>query len=273
MNVTTIQLWANNVMQAQFSVDRADLTQSYIITAASGLDVDELKPIYYGSGQFSAQKFYNLKPKPRDISLKIKLNPQLSLSQTPSSLRDGLYRAVAAARDGVVQLRFNSGLIPVATISGFVTKFEAPLFTNSPEVQLTVHCDYPMFRSNARNVVGGLLKTTAIISDTTSTAPHGFRMQITFTAALTNFQIAIPGFDWSFNVNTSFAIGDVFNFSSEEDNRYLYRNRGGTITHLTDQLVIPAVWPLIFPGNNSFVFSSASFNWNDFSYYDTYWGV
>jgi hypothetical protein len=273
MIVTAIQLWANSALQASFSVDRADLTQPYIITAAAGLDVDELKPIYYGSGTFSAQKFYNLKPKPRDIALKVKLNPQLNLGQTSSSLRDALYRAISSARDSTVQLKFVAGLTPVATINGFITKFEAPLFTNSPEVQLTINCDYPMLRSPNRNVINGLAKTTAIVADSNSTAPHGFRMQLTFTAALTAFQIAVPGSDWTFNINTSFAIGDVLYFSSEEDNKYLYRIRSGALTHLTDQLAIPAIWPLMFPGNNSFAFTSQSFNFNDFSYYDTYWGV
>lgn len=276
MIINAIHLYSSNVKYAEFSLDNTDHTQPYLIQSAFGLDVDDLRPNFYALSGDTRSKYYNMSSEPREITIRIKLNPQYGSGQTPSSLRDTLYKAISSSRTSTVELRFMNGVTTVATIFGFVKRFEAPLFSSNPEVQITLKSDYFFLRAPTRTVVslGGLSKTAPVLTDSLSTAPHGFRMQLTFTGFVGSLAIQEAGStEWAFLIGQSFTTGDVLYFSSEENNRYLYRIRSSVTLHLLDTLNSDAVWPLMFPGTTNLSISTSSFNWNDVSYYPTYWGV
>ncbi len=86
-------------------------------------------------------------------------------------------------------MQFNNGDNTVAAISGFVTKFEAPNFTKTPEVQLTVNCSDPMLKAlDEVNVdVTDLDPFFTTIVDDESTSPHGFRFGVIFSESIVDF--------------------------------------------------------------------------------------
>jgi len=277
MIINAIHLYSSNVKFAEFSLDNTDHTQPYLIQSAFGLDVADLRPNFYALSSDTRSKYYNMASSPREITIRIKLNPQYGSGQTPSSLRDTLYKAISSSRTSTVELRFMNGSTTVATIFGFVTRFEAPLFSSNPEVQITLKSDYFFLKAPTRTSVNlaNLSKSNPVLTDYVSTAPHGFRMQITFTGT-TSTDLIIYEYgstEWSFTIGVQFITGDVLYFSSEENNRYLYRIRGSTVLHLTNYLANDAIWPLMFPGTVILAVNTSSYNWNDLSYYPTYWGV
>ncbi len=253
----------------------------YIAKSIIGLDADEIMPKFYGISDLSNEKHYNLSLKNRDVVIQISLNPSFRLGKSYSDLRDDLYKLVASSRPGTIQLQFKDGVKTVAVISGFITKFEAPNFTKSPEVQLTVNCSDPMLKAlDQINVnITGLNPAFTTIIDNESTSPHGLRLGVIFSKAVIGFSIqdaVIPS--WAFEVNLTgsslgeFVAGDELHFSSELNNRYLYLVRGFDIIHLIDRIIPTSVWPIIFPGDNNFLCSNYV-SWDYITYYPTYWGV
>lgn len=282
MRVTNVSLFAGKIEAISFSLSKSDPSAQYMVRDMIGLDTDELIPRFYGFGLQTSPKYYDFKLKPRLIVIRIVLNPRFNIDESYSDVRDTLYRAISAARTGLVTLQFNSGGTTVAQIMGFITKFEVPYFTPLPEVQITVRCDDPMFRAiNPVVYKPADLKTVnpIIIADSLSTAPHGIKFQLTFKAAspALTIQDAATNPEWVFKVMPSggFLAGDVVYFTSEyTSNKQLYMVRAGVTTYLVDKIQSNSIWPIVFPGGSTFYFLEiANFDWNTLEYHAAYWGV
>lgn len=279
MIVTSVRLLSNNEEALQFDLRNVDSSGPYTVRAIVGLDADEIIPKFYGFG-LNGQKFYDFGLKPRDIVIRIALNPRYKVDESVSYIRDKVYRAISSTRTGLLELQFHAGGSAVSNIHGFMTKFEVPHFSATPEIQITLRCNDPMFRSINHVLMEDTLPATGpvMVPDSISTAPHGFVMQLTFNAATTEFVVQDDASDpsWKFRVvpASSFLSGDVLYFSSEFTNKYLYFDRGGTITHLMHAIEPTSIWPIIFPGFNEFHFPQiANFDWNHIQFHMAYWGV
>lgn len=282
MRVTDVSIYSNNIEVVNFSVSEADPTTQFIVRTMIGLDSEELVPRFYGFGT-NREKFYDFGMKARNIVIRLVLNPRFKLDESYSDLRDHLYKAVSSARTGQIALHLNSAGT-TARVFGFITKFEVPYFTSLPEVQITIRCDDPMFRAvNPVLYEPDEISSTnpVIIPDSISTAPHGFEMRMVFTANVSSWTVTPASFapEWSFTVTPSdgFLTGDNLHFSSDYTNKYLFRSRGtglAEITHLIDRITPNSIWPIIFPGANSFNFVNiANFDWVYMQYFAAYWGV
>lgn len=297
MRITNVTLNANGAEVAELSFRDPGSVNPYKAKAIFGLDADEIVANFYGSCLTSDTKFHTLAIPDREIVLRIGLNPQFSIGKTYSDLRDDLYRAIASSRSGMIELRFNNGLAPVAAISGFITKFEAPHFNKEPEVQITIKCERNKAMLKAVSPVmldPYMLAPSDTIIDSISTAPHGFKFNITFNATSDIFLVQdSTDCSWSFTVepgtigaSTGFLVDDVLYFSSEMHDKYLYVVRAGETIHLISKIHPNSKWPVLFPNANDFEFRSLdlvlgevvfgdtkAFTFNEFSYYPTFWGV
>ena len=282
MRVTSVDLYSANFEQAiSFSLEDSEPGNQYQIRNIVGLDAEEIVPKFYGSGLVSNSKYYDFGMKSRDIVMRVVLNPNFRIDESYSDVRDELYRAISATRTGLVELHFKSGTTIVSHIMGSIVKFEVPYFVRLPEVQLTVRCPDPMFRS----VIPAVFISTAlgddpdlIVPDNTSTAPHGFIMEVVFNATSASFTIQDVETDpeWKFKIVPSggFLSGDLLYISTEYSNKQIYMVRGGVTTQLVDKLEPGSIWPIIFPGPNRFFFVDRDdFDWDFLQYYAAYWGV
>lgn len=282
MKVTSIGVYASNPSNF-FTLSFRDPTNQnpYVVKSITGLDADEITPKFYDGSGMNNDRYYDLSLTKRDIVIQISLNPMFTLNKSYSDLRDDLFKIISSSRTGAVQLQFNNGTTTVAVISGFVTKFEAPNFTKTPEVQITINCSDPMLKSLIEvNVnVASLNPQNTTLVDNESTSPHGFRFGVKFWETIIDFSIQdldVP--TWAFEVNLTgtpqveFGLGDELHFSSEFNNRYLYMVRDFDIIHLVDRIIPTSVWPVLFPGTNTFVCSD-NVNWDYITHYPTYWGV
>jgi hypothetical protein len=186
-----------------------------------------------------------------------------------------LYKAISSYRTSLLDLGFFNGISEVAQISGFVTKFESALTSSTPEVQITINCPYPYFRSRTRVTanMSGVTASAPVITDNVSTAPHGFRMTLTFTGTAFSWQWRKADSDWLFRISFFFTAGDVFNFSSEEDNKYVNVIRTGVTYNLASQIQLGSQWPVLFPGVNSWVSNVSVTTYTSVDYYTTNWGI
>lgn len=281
MNITDIELYSSiGVNAINFSLARAKSDDKYFIKNIAGLDAEELIPKFYAFGLVNKPKFYDFGMKPRLIVMNFLLNPKFKIDETISDLRDAIYRIISASRTGKVILNMNSSGTTLATTAGFITKFEATYFTDKPELQISIQCDDPLFRGINSIVYDDELDQTnpIVIMDGLSTAPHGFALTVTFVGGSTTFTIQEQAVnpEWAFSVTpgTVFGSGDVLYFSSERSNKYLYVNRSGVITYLMDKISPTSVWPILFPGSNSFhIPEKAALTLTKAEFYPAYWGV
>lgn len=278
MKLTSVELHADGSSAVvELSFRDPSRQNPFNVKAITGLDADEIVPRFYGTPGSTA--FYNMMLGKRTIVARIELNPRYELGESPSSLRDTIYKMIASSRKGLIHVHFKLDETVVAQISGFVVKAEAPQFEKLSEVQLTIECTEPMLKApyEVSLDVIALDPSLTNVEDLISTAPHGFRFQAAFTADLDEFRMTDPGDpDWEFRVVPldGFTNGDVLHYSSEYNNKYLYVVRGGVTIHLADVIIAGSVWPMMFPGDNVLSLDNGpSYDWLYISYYPTFWGV
>lgn len=279
MKLTSVELHpAGSASVCVLSFRNPAGTNPYNVKGIGGLDADDIVSRFYG-GSGNSARFFNLALEARSIPIRIGLNPRFNLDESFSSLRDELYKLIASSRTGTIEVQFLNGEDVIATLTGFVTKFEAPHFEKTQEVILTIKCDDPMLRAPEATVVDveELDPAETLIQDLLSTAPHGFTFELSFQDDMASLIIGDPDDDtWLFTVSPAggFLEDDVLHFSSENNDKYLYLVRGMTTIHLADKILSGSVWPILFPGDNTFELTTAAdVTWESISYRPAYWGV
>lgn len=288
MRLTSIEMYSANFDNTiEFNLKGSGHKGRYSIRTIAGLDAEEIIPKFYGNSLNADSKFYDYSMKPRDIVMRLILNPRFRLNESYSDVRDELYKLISSNRSGLVTLYFKSGTTVIASTVGAIIKFESVYFEKLPEVQLTIRCPDPMFRGVTPVVFTDAALPTANpieIADSLSTAPHGFTMQFSVTSSLDDSSgpeyaaISIQDLssspNWKFQLSGSYSSGDVIYLSSEYSNKYIYKINGGVTTELADKIKPGSIWPVIFPGLNSFhIPQIASIDLDDLRYYPSYWGV
>lgn len=280
MKVTSVLLiseYSDTEESIEFSFRDSRRLQPYNVKAIVGLDADEIIPKFYLGSNNS--KFYSLALAKREVVVRVELNPSFDDGETHSDLRDALYKKIASWRTGLIGLAFKNGADIVAFVQGHVVKFEASHMTQNPEVQITISCKEPLLRAPERTIVdvSAFNEALIVLTDDESTAPHGMQFQVDVLATRSQFKLTDPtNLSWSLTVVPfgGFLNGDSIFFSSELDNKYFYMTRASVVYHLASVISPGSVWPVMFPGDNSFALENpTSFNWAAISYYHTYWGV
>lgn len=279
MKLTSVEfLPANSDLNCVLSFRDPGRGNPYNVKTIVGLDADDITPRFYGPGN---APFYDLSIEKRVLVARIVLNPRPGLNESYSSLRDNLYKIISSSRTGLVQILFKNGTDIIASVSGFVTKMEAAHFEKEQQVQISFSCPDPMLRAPVpvSIPIGGLNPALLQLTDDLSTAPHGFAFALHMVNNLADLAISLSGdTSWSFNVIPAggFLYDDMLYFSSEYNNKYLYIIRPGVVDpiYLADKIVAGSVWPVMFPGENPFVFTHPTdVVFQSITYYPTYWGV
>lgn len=282
MRVTAVDMFTETFKEPiTFNLLKEDPDAEYYVRQILGLDAEDIVSNFYAWSISGEKRYFNFNLKPRNIVMRIVLNPRFHLDENYADVRDNLYRSISANRTGLIDLHFRSGATTVAHIIGSLTKFEAVHFTNLPEVQLTFRCSDPLFKGVApvHFDTEDLDSIEPVrIPDSLSTAPHGFIMQATFVGSAESFTIQDVEIDpeWKFKVIPAggFLAGDVLYFSSENHNKQLYYTRSLDVVYLADKVEPGSIWPILFPGQNQFHFVDlASVTLDSVDYNPCYWGV
>lgn len=281
MKVTSISLFSDTEESMHFDLRSVDSRSRYMIRSIVGIDVDELTPRFYGFSKDGTKRFYEFKLRPREIVMRLVLNPRFEISEDYSVLRDAIYKAISATRSGELRIQFHSGAAVVAETYGHIVKMEAAHFSQVPELQITIRCNDPMLRAinDVRMEDAEIVNTNPIVvADSISTAPHGLYIRLTFTGTVASFTLqdksSSPEWDFKITPASSFLSGDVLHISSEFNNKQLYMVRSAVTTHLMDRIDPTSSWPIVFPGFNEFHFVNiASLDLDEISFRPAFWGV
>lgn len=292
MRVTEIDLVSDTFEEAlNFRLAPAKKTGQYQIRQIVGLDADEINQRFYVGGQNKESKYYEAYLKPREIVMRVILNPRFNLDENYSDVRDELYRYISKSRSRQLSLHFKSGTTAVSKIDGYISKFEAVHFTKLPEVQITITCPNPIFKALSyvelpdfvSNHVNGVIN----VPDSLSTAPHGCVIEATYSTdnnSSFSFYDKEHAYTTFFSVGYSspygnYDIGDKVFVSSESGSKdvwAVYTEYPSSQIGLMSNVDAFSSWPIIFPGNNQFFFNALKNNKLSslkIKFIPTYWGV
>src|SRR5688572_9752340 len=278
MRVQRIDLYSNDLEVARFDTVGSNRRNPYVLRSVAGLDPGQITPRFYGQGVETGINFTELALDPREVVLRIGLQPKWTLGNTPADLRDNLLGAIASNRSGLIQIRIYENEVVIGLLEGFVIRFEDSISSKEPEVTITIKCEDPIIRSMdvTSQILDGLSTSEPLLIDPVSTAPHGFKFKLTFTAdTVTPFVITdqVSEWDWVFQINYSFLTGDELYFSSEYNDKYLYRVRSAVTLHLVDVVEPGSIWPIIFRGENQMYIVSLGHEWDEVYWREAHWGI
>lgn len=281
MRVTDIEFTSDNVDIMSVALRMPSFDAKFLAKAVIGLDASEIVPKFYGFGLVNKERFYEYTLRPREIVIRIVLNPNYEINEQYSDLRDELYRRISSSRSTSIKMVLKNGASSMAQIFGNIIKFEVPHFSKVPELQLTIRCEDPIFRAITHVEMDhtdlGPRQPFEIV-DAISTCPHGVSFDALLMAPKPSFTFQDKETDpnWKFEVapNGGFLTGDMLCISSESANKYVYIEREGVKTHIVDFVTPGSLWPVIYPGYNEFYSNyTGQLEWEYLKYRPAFWGV
>lgn len=281
MKVTGLQIVSEEVNLFTLSLQKGPSNAKYILKAHSGLDADDITRKFYGFSNQSKTRYATPSLPKREIALRIQLNPNYSIDESYSDIRDEFYRAISLTRSGILDVIFMSGGGIVAKLSGFIKTMVVPLSSETPELQIVLECIDPMLRGinpviYTPDQLSGF--SPVVIGDSISTAPHGMTFVLEYTEADGFFRIQdkISFEEWRFQVTPEggFLTGDRLTLSSEFDQTIIYLTRDEEDIPLMDAVTPGSFWPVVYPKTNYYYpYDTSRFDWVSISYYPAFWGV
>lgn len=197
----------------------------------------------------------------RNIVMNLGLNPNW-VDQTMSSLRRQLYRYFLP--QAWCKLRFFSDDMPTVDIEGYVEAFEPNMFSQDPELQISVICPKPDFIEIDSTIYYGVVDdgTAQLQFEYTGTVETGFEVRIEQAVANPSytgkFDIKVqqePEAPQVFTVNPVTVDGTkYFKLSTLQNAKRVQRiaKADGSVTNLLLYVPNTSVWPQIKPGTNLF---------------------
>jgi hypothetical protein len=193
----------------------------------------------------------------RNIVLTLGLNADWE-DQTPGSLRQLLYAYLMPK--SWCKLRFFSSELPTVDIEGYVESFEPNIFSQDPEVQVSVLCPKPDFVDVDVTLLEGAVDNGDLEHEFNyiGTVATGFELRIDATGLVTDytgeFTIVNTGFEAqtfqidpvTVDVVESFKLNTVRSSKRAENVVVL----DGTTTNLLAYVTSDSVWPQLTPGAN-----------------------
>lgn len=270
-------------------------TPGFKIKSFTGLGAEDVQLRFSGFSNFG-NRIYNRKLEKRNILLHLELQKAVARRpDEPSSengdVRDQFYRMISSSRTGTVRLVLYPADLPnVYTESdlivcvGRLVRVEPDLFSELTTLEVSIEAEDPMLYAGGWTVIPSSTYTDPeeiTITDSRSTAPHGFTFSVEFTGPANSFTIGDPDENWEFKITPGvftpayegFVLNDILTISSEFGKRKVTIEREGSTYSAVDRINPGGVWPIIYPGDNTFSIVSENFDLGSITYTPTFWGV
>lgn len=197
----------------------------------------------------------------RNIVMTLGFNPTWQ-DQTMSTLRHMLYRYLLPK--AWTKLRFFSDDMPTVDIEGYVESFDGNIFSQDPEVQISIICPKPDFIEADATVFSGLVDAglTVLEFEYEGTVETGFEVRIDQTPGNVSYVGPLdvimqqePEEAQIFTVSSITVNGTYyFKLSTIKNAKRVSKVAlsDGAVTNLLQYMDDDAVWPVIKPGTNLF---------------------
>lgn len=195
----------------------------------------------------------------RNIVLTLGLNPNFAASQDMASLRAILYQYLLP--ELWVKLRFYSNTNPEVDAEGYVESFEPNIFSEDPEVQVSIICPDPDFVESNASISSGVVDdgTATFEFDYPGSVPTGLELKIESAVANTDYTGSLLITLFAQGVSQAFVVDPVtidalqyFKLSTVRGKKRAQTIAvvDGALTNLLAYVSTDSVWPEIKPGAN-----------------------
>jgi len=218
----------------------------------------------------------------RNIVLSLGLNPDWA-AQTMSSLRQLLYAYFLP--EAWCKLRFFSDHLPVVDIEGYVESFEPNIFSQDPEIQVSIVCPKPDFIEADATYLSGVVDTgeEEHVFDYLGTVPTGFEMRVESSAENVAYTGNLAVIVKSPTVPQTFEVDPItidatrnFKLSTVRNHKRVQNvtTSDGTVLNRLSAMTDVSVWPELKPGENALTVAAAEAGqtWT-LAYFNRYGGL
>lgn len=243
-----------NVRSDTLGLPIADASAGYSVKDIQGLDPVKATLTSSSIAQVDGAQPQNARRDLRNITMKLGLEPDYA-SSTVDSLRTSLYDYFMPKAN--IGLRFWKDGSLFATCNGQVESFDAPMFTQDPEADISVICYDPDFYAPSSSVL-----SASTTSDTNyhaiqypGSSDAGFIFALAVNRIFSSFTIynTLPdGSLQQFAVTGSFAPGDIVTMNSIPGQKALTLTRSGIPSSILFDADPANTWPFLQKGENDF---------------------
>lgn len=217
----------------------------------------------------------------RNIVLTLGLNPNW-VDQTMSSLRQILYRYFMPERWS--KLLFYSDEWPVMQIGGVVESFEPNIFSQDPEIQISILCPKPDFVDVDTTLLSGpsawgLGGAPTAVVDYVGTVSTGFDLRFRPVSGVYSGDIHVENRSGDliqvFHLQAvTIDAGAYLQLNTARSTRHIYSVVGGQEYDLLAKMAKDSDWPEFSPGTNDFTVASwgGGVNW-ELAYFNRFGGL
>jgi hypothetical protein len=234
-----------------------DVTGGLNLKDVAGLD--PVKAILASSafGDQDGEVYQSARRGSRNITMKIGLDPDPSLG-TVLALRRQVYAFFRPKSP--VNLKFfvddtDDTIEDGYVINGYVEDCASPMFSQTPELNISIICFNPDFTDPVPVTVSGLSSTASAATyiPYVGTVDTGFVFTLNVNAAMSEFALYyVDGLlnTWTMDFAASLLAGDVITISTVPGNKYADLLRAGVTSSILYGVSPQSVWPLLAPGDN-----------------------
>jgi len=195
----------------------------------------------------------------RNIVLTVGLNPDWEGEQTMASLRQILYRYLMP--ENWTKLRFFSQELPDVDIEGYVESMDPNIFSQDPEMQISIICPEPDFVEADATIYSGVVDdgSAELEFDYAGTIKTGYELRIDGSVDNPSYTGPITITHTAFAVEQMFKVDPVtidgvkyFKMSSVTNAKRIQAIAlaDGETTNLLAEMTSDSVWPVLRPGEN-----------------------
>lgn len=196
----------------------------------------------------------------RNIVMTLMLNPNYA-DQSMASLRQLLYRYLMP--QAWTKLRFYSQELPDIDIEGYVESFEPNMFSQDPEVQVSIICPKPDFIEAYATTINGIVDDGSIEQEFeyTGTIETGFELRVDRTVENPSYTGSLTITLIAHEEPQVFVVDPVIIDTTQYFKLSTVRNlkrvstvdyADGALANKLAQMSVDSVWAQIKPGTNVF---------------------
>ena len=171
-----------------------DVSEGYIIAEISGLDPVKATLVSSSFAMLDGAQYQSSRREARNITLTLDLEPDYSVGSV-QELRSRLYKFFMPKASVNLRFYMSDGL--TVNISGRVESFESPLFTQKPQVSISIMCFSPDFYDPSEVTISGNTTpppifpavTVPLVIDYKGTVETGVKFILSPTQTVTTFTI------------------------------------------------------------------------------------
>ena len=259
--------------------DRNDpLSSPYVSRTIDGLGPTEAN-VNLAQDTRGAGLYLGRRPSLREIVCNIHMNPDYTIGENPSSLRERLYLMRSNTRDGSLTFKLMLNNVEVARTPVYIKRTELTPFAKENLLQLILSSPDANFHRPTDHITvsPSFAKDVAVLPNEGS-APVGFYLKVEFTNTMNAFGLIRSGDELGLVIYNTFNANDILEIDTRIGTRGVWLTRAGVKSSLLGNMTAASSWLTLFPGDTDFTVvqgtsNPQSFTWLTYQHQPQYLGV